>query len=607
MIHFGIDSRAIDAYINGKHYRAFEIFGAHKIEVEGRQGIRFCVYAPSAKSVRIVGTFNGWNPNVDFMQNIEGTGAYVIFIPNIEYGTLYKYVIETSNNLLLWKNDPYAYKVEQRIQGSTIVSDISGYSWNDSEFVKNRNQFQSYNSPINIYEVNLASWKRHPDNRYYTYRELADDLIDYVKYMGYTHIELMPVTEYPFDGSWGYQQMGYYAITSRFGTANEFMEFVDRAHQNGIGIILDWVPVHFPKDSLGLAYFDGHALYESSYYEEAYNPQWDTLNFDYNRRHVCNFMISNLVFLIEKFHIDAIRVDAVAEMIYKQYHSNSESLYKECGVSFLKEMNFYIKHDFEVLMMAEESSSYKGVTSKKGLSALGFDYKWDMGWMHDTLKYMQMDPIFRQHHHDKLTFSMMYAFDEYMILPLSHDEVVHGKKSLLDKMPGNYEEKFMQLKLLFLYQYTHPGKKLNFMGSEFGQFIEWNEWQELDWFLLEYDSHRDMQKYVKSLNELYKNNRELHEIDDSWDGFEWISVEINLEYIVTFKRIDRDKNELIVALNFSKNNKKGYQTPVRGNKYEVIFSTRETEDCNNSLYEKINDVILLDIPGLSGVILKEVK
>lgn len=594
--------RKIDDYIDSKMYNAYEIFGAHIKKEDSKYGVRFSVYAPNAKSVRVVGDFNDWNDTSHFMQNYH-RGYYTIFIEGLGEGTLYKYVIESDKGRLIYKNDPYGYRRENKVDGASEVRYLENFSWNDEEFIKKRDILNAYDSPISIYELNLSSWKKDGSD-YCTFKKLQDELVKYIKYMGYTHIELMPITEHPYDGSWGYQQIGYYAITSRFGTPTDFMEFINVLHDNGIGVIIDWVACHYPKDLGGLVYFDSNALYESSDYSVAYNKEWDTINFDFSKRHVINFMISNINFLKKYYHIDGIRVDAVSNIIYK--NSNEHNPY---GINFIKEMNTQIDKLDGFITIAEESSAFYGVSKDVKDGGLGFNYKWNMGWMNDTLSYIKNDPIFRQYHHNKLTFPMVYAFSENHILPFSHDEVVHGKRSLVEKMPGSYEDKFSQLKTLMLYQYTQPGKKLNFMGNEFAQFIEWNEWQALDWHLLNYSSHSSILEFNRDLNSLYRNESSLYKDDLSWESFKWISVDNNTENIITYKRIYKEE-ELIIAINFSAVDKFGYMTPCKDEKkYDVIFNTDDKmyygKGRGSKKLQSHNGVILLDIPAFSGLIVKE--
>lgn len=609
---YGIEIQDIMDYVEGNNYHGHEIFGAHIQEEDGEMGVRFSVYAPHALSVRLVGDFNEWDASEFVMDEIEDTGVFVCFVKDVGVDSLYKFVIESKEGKLLWKNDPYGTKVEQRVQGASIVSNIEAFKWTDQTFLKQRKQLKNYDQPISIYECNLSSWKKD-EEKYYTYEKLEKELIPYVKDLGFTHIELMPVTEHPYDGSWGYQQTGYYAITSRFGSPREFMKFVNSAHEQGIGIIMDWVPVHYPKDANGLSYFDGEALYESPYYHDAYNPQWDTLNFDYGRRHVRNFMISNCSFLAQMYHIDGFRVDAVADLLYSEFREDGNHEKNQHGIAFIRQLNQHMQSEHPgVLMMAEESTAFYGVTKDISDNGLGFDLKWNMGWMNDTLTYFSMDPYFRQFHHNKLTFPMVYAFSEKHLLPFSHDEVVHGKKSLLEKMPGDYQDKFSQLKALFVYQYTQPGKKLLFMGDEFAQFIEWNEWQALDWHLLEYESHRSIQDFVREMNRIYRSTPALYEIDQSWEGYEWISVDNAGENVITYKRIDKENREVIVAINLSKEDRFGYQTPVEKDHYRVILNSDEKRffGSNRGSLEDLRrhkDVLLIDIPGYSAVIIEQVE
>ena len=552
-----------DAYLfgEGTYYRSYEFLGAHKVD---ESFYRFVVWAPRAREVFLIGDFNNWNNEDLPMKKIGDSGLWNIVIDRVSEYDCYKYRIIGQDGEERIKSDPYGFHFEERPSTASKVYNIKNYEWTDDKWLKNREL--DFNAPMSIYEVNLLSWRKKEEGVQYSYVEMARDLVSYVKKMGYTHVELMPITEFPFDGSWGYQTTGYFAPTSRFGTPKDFMYLVDQFHKNNIGVILDWVPVHFCKDDFALARFDGTYCYESSDHAKAENEQWGTLNFDFSKGEVLSFLISSAMYWLDYYHIDGIRVDAVAYMLYhdfggkdiKNIYGGRENLE---AVEFIKRLNSIIKKNYpQVLLIAEESTTWPMISHPVEDGGLGFDYKWNMGWMNDVLKYIEMDPIFRKDHQSLLTFSIMYAFSEKFILPLSHDEVVHGKKSLLDKMPGSYEEKFAGLRLLYLYMYAHPGKKLLFMGGEFGQFIEWDEWKELDWFLLEYPLHEKMKVYVEQLNKVYREEKTLWEVDTSYDGFKWIEHENHQESILAFERVDSQGNNMICIFNF---------TPVARNNYPI--------------------------------------
>lgn len=561
-----IEEGEMDAYLfhEGTYYRSYEFLGAHQLFIDSQSYVRFILWAPRAREVYLTGDFNDWHETSLPMGRIGDSGLWNICVENVEEYDCYKYRIIGQDNEIRIKSDPYAFHAEERPKTASKFYDIKGYKWTDKRWMKNRNI--DYDKPISIYEVNLLSWRKKEDGAQYSYRELAHELVDYVKGMGFTHIELMPITEHPYDGSWGYQTTGYFAPTSRFGTPKDFMYFVDQCHKKGIGVILDWVPLHFAKDDFGLARFDGTYCFESLDQAKAENQQWGTLNFDFSKPEVNTFLISSALYWLEYYHIDGIRVDAVAYMLYydmagssvKNKHGGRENLE---AVEFIKKLNTTVEEYYpEVVLIAEESTTWPKISHPVKEEGLGFDYKWNMGWMNDMLAYMESDPIFRKGNQQALTFSLVYAFTEHFILPLSHDEVVHGKKSLLDKMPGSYDEKFANLRLLFLYMYAHPGKKLLFMGGEFGQFIEWDEWKELDWFLLEYDKHSRLQNYLKELNNLYKKEDSLYCLDTSYDGFKWIEHTNHQESIVAFERINAKGEKIIAIFNF---------TPVERKKYPL--------------------------------------
>ena len=539
----------------------------------------------NAKRVSVIGDFCGWDGRTYPLRNLDHSGIYEIFIPGLQIGDKYKFEIKTQENYIIEKSDPYANYAELRPDTASIVADIEGYEWGDQAFIEKKEASNFLNQPMSIYEVHLGSWKKSDrEHGYLTYHELADELVSYVKEMGYTHIELMPVSEHPFDGSWGYQVTGYFAPTSRFGSPKDFMHFVDVCHQNDIGIIVDWVPAHFPKDGHGLINFDGTSLYEHANPMQGEHPHWGTMIFNYGRNEVKNFLIGNALYWLDQYHIDGLRVDAVASMLYLDYGKESgEWIPNPHGgrenyeaVEFFKHLNsiLYERHP-QVLMIAEESTSWPGVSRPADIGGLGFGLKWNMGWMNDFLRYIEHDPIHRQYHHNDLTFSMVYAFTENFVLVLSHDEVVHGKGSMIGKMPGDYWQKFANLRLAYGFMYAHPGKKLLFMGGEFAQFEEWDESKSLDWHLLEFDKHQQVQNYVKDLNHFYKSERALWYDDFTDKGFQWINCMDNAASVVSMIRMtDKVEETLIVVANFTpvplNDHKIG--VPYKG-KYEEIFNS----------------------------------
>jgi 1,4-alpha-glucan branching enzyme len=537
-------------------FNFYDIFGSHITTLNGVTGVMFLLWAPSAKEVNIVGDFNNWIGSLHTMKKNKKIGVWTLFIPGLDTGSIYKYEILTKNNKRVLKSDPCAFYSELRPNTASVVVSLDSYKWKDYDWLNNRNNTSLYDKPINIYEVHLGSWKME-DGNFMNYRQIADELLPYVSGMGYTHVELLPVSEHPLDASWGYQSTGYFALTSRFGTPEDFMYFVDKLHQKHIGVILDWVPGHFCKDEHGLYNFDATTLYEYSNPLIGENYDWGTANFDLSKPQVRRYLIANALFWFDKYHIDGLRVDAVANMLYLDYgkkegigiknrFGGNENLE---AIDFLKKLNSTVFANFpNVLMIAEDSSSFPGVTIPAYLGGLGFNYKWNMGWMNDMLKYMQMDPIHRKWHHNLITFSLMYAFSENFILPLSHDEVVHGKRSLLNKMPGDYWQKFASLRLFYGYMTAHPGKKLLFMGGEFGQFIEWRFDSSLDWFLLDYPMHKAMQEYVRELNLFYKEEPALWEVDHSYKGFQWIDHQNYDQSIISFMRLGKKKEDIIIVI-----------------------------------------------------------
>lgn len=562
----------------GTNYRAYEYLGAHFAVYRKKKGVWFRTWAPRAEKVYVVGDFNGWELK-DEMKRVSEGGVFELFIPGLKEFDRYKFAVCSKNGVVL-KADPYAFHSETPSATASRLYALEGYPWGDGHYADLRGKDRVYDRPVNIYEVNFGSWKRYPDGNYYNYRDMAPELIAYVKAMGYTHIELMPLAEYPYDGSWGYQVTGYYSMTSRFGTPKDFMAFVDECHKNGVGVILDWVPAHFPKDEHGLYEFDGTPCYEYQGWDKQEHKGWGTRVFDWGRTEVQSFLISNAVFLFEQFHIDGLRVDAVASMLYLDYDRKpGEWFPNEYGgnynleaIEFFKKLNTVLFERFPYAMMiAEESTAFPMVTKPVSMGGLGFNFKWNMGWMNDILSYMQTDPYFRRYQHNKLTFSMMYAFSENFILPISHDEVVHGKRSLLDKMPGNYAEKFANLRAFMGFMMSHPGKKLLFMGCEYGQFKEWDYSEGLEFFLTDFESHRKLQRYNRDLNRFYLDTPALYEIEDSWDGFEWIAPDESDKNVIAFQRKDRKGNAVIVLINFSGVDYDTYRLGVDRGKYRVAL------------------------------------
>lgn len=550
-----------DLYLfhEGRHFHSYRFMGSHIRRIENKLGVQFTVWAPNAAAVCVIGDFNQWKSKAHRLERISESGLWSLFVPDVCEGMLYKYEIHTTDGRVLLKADPYAYAAELRPGTASKVTDTNRYQWGDDEW-RSQQRTVSYRSPMVIYEVHAGSWQRHSDGSFLTYRQLAERLVPYVASMGYTHVELLPLAEHPLDESWGYQATGYYAATSRYGDPADLMYLIDCCHQQGVGVIMDWVPGHFCKDDHGLRQFDGTPLYEHWQRDRAENYGWGTLNFDYKTPEVRSFLISNALFWMKVYHVDGLRVDAVASMLYLDYgkEPGQWSLNEYGGrenieaISFIRQMNEAIFAEFpDALVMAEESTAWPLVTKPAYLGGLGFNYKWNMGWMNDTLRYMSLDPIHRQWEHHLLTFSLMYAFSENFVLPLSHDEVVHGKKSLLDKMPGDYWQKFANLRAFYGYWMAHPGKKLLFMGGEFGQFIEWNEAQSLDWHLLDYDMHGKLKEYVQNLNQLYLRQMPLWQLDHDWQGFQWIDCHDYRQSVISFRRTDEENNFIIVIANFT--------------------------------------------------------
>ena len=568
---------------SGDNFKSYEMLGSHKVKIDGVDGWRFAVWAPKAVSVRVVGDLNDWNGNDKMHERIEKSGVWYGFFTDIEEGMLYKYAIEAENGETYYKADPYAVKSELRPGTASVTKDISNnYKWGDKAWISARSKNSTLTEPMNIYEIHIGSWKIHDDGSFYTYRELADELVPYVKKMGYTHIELMPITEYPFDGSWGYQVTGFFSATTRYGESEDLKYLIDKCHKNHIGIIMDWVPAHFPRDAHGLRMFDGTPVYEYADPRLGEHKDWGTMVFDYSKSEVISFLISSAYFWAEQYHIDGIRVDAVSSMLYRDYSRNDgEWVPNEYGgngnleaVDFLKKLNKIMGTEFpNFMMVAEESTAWPLVTAPPENAGLGFNYKWNMGWMNDTLRYMGMDPYFRKDNHSLLTFMMMYAYSENYILPLSHDEVVHGKGSMLNKMFGEYDEKFAAYRTLLGYYMTMPGKKMLFMGGEFGQMLEWRYDDQLEWNVLEIDKHKRLHQYVKDLNHFYMENKALWELDTSWDGFRWVNEADSENSVLSYIRRGRHAaDNVVVVANFTPVERPIYKigVPLAG-EYEVVF------------------------------------
>ena len=550
----------IHLWSEGSNVRSYQKMGAHLIEQDSVRGTHFAVWAPNAQAVSVIGDFNGWQPGSHPLQPRGVSGIWEGFFPGIGAGALYKYAISSQHlGYRVEKADPYAFAAETRPRNASKVWDIAGHPWNDGVWLANRRRAQALDAPISIYEVHLGSWMRVPEegNRWLSYRELATKLADYVCDLKYTHVELLPITEHPLDASWGYQTVGYFAPTSRFGTPQDFMFLIDALHQRGIGVILDWVPAHFPRDEHGLGYFDGTHLYEHSDPRQREHQDWGTFIFNYGRREIGNFLISNALFWLDKYHIDGLRVDAVASMLYLDYsRKEGEWIPNRFGgrenleaIDFLRRLNEQVYAAYpDVMTIAEESTAWPGVSRPTYTGGLGFGFKWDMGWMHDTLKYLAHDPVHRKYHHNQLTFRMLYAFTENYILPLSHDEVVHGKGALAAKMPGDHWQQLANLRLLYGLMYAQPGKKLLFMGGEFGQWSEWQESESLDWHLLQWAPHQGMQRWVRDLNDAYRREPALHQLDCDPAGFEWIDANDYEDSILSFLRKGKNTHDQVLII-----------------------------------------------------------
>ena len=605
----------------GTNFEAHKMMKISYVVKSGKKMWRFRCYAPNARSVSIVGDFNNWDRNTHRMSPVGG-GIWEGYVQALKKFDNYKFSVEQINGRIVNKADPFALHTETPPATASKIYDISGYNWKDDEYMEKRRSLDVNKQPLNIYEIHLGSWKRHDDGNYYSYRDIADNLVPYIKEMGYTHVEILPVTEHPLEMSWGYQVGNFFAPTSRFGTPHDFMYLIDSCHKAGIGVIMDIVLSHFPKDAFGLYEFDGTSLYEYADPKKREHKGWGTMVFDYGKGAVRSFLTSCACFWLENYHIDGLRLDAVASMIYLDYDRKDGEWepnvfggnYNLEAVDFLKQFNKTVLTNFPgTMMIAEESTSFPMVTMPPDIGGLGFNFKWNMGWMNDVLSYIKIDPFFRKGSHDKLTFGISYAFNENYVLPFSHDEVVHGKCSMISKIPGEYKEKFDALKSLYAFQMAHPGKKLNFMGNEFGQFIEWDYDRPLDWFLLDYDTHRCVHEFIKKLNHVYLNNPALYELDSSYDGFKWLVVDDKIQNVVAFYREDTNGDRVVVIINFSDVRRADYTfgVPDEGT-YEVILDTIDggekrtytTETLENHGQEQS---ITVDLKGNQSLYLKLIK
>ena len=575
---------ALEVFPTGDSVRAYDFLGAHLVNRNDKNGVVFRVWAPTARSVSVAGDFNNWNNEANYMYNI-GYGVWEVFVEGVQEFCTYKYCIESEYGDRLMKADPYAFHAQTRPGQASVVYDIESYSWNDSEWFNKRKENNISSSPMNIYEIHAGSWRKYPDGNFFNYQKLADELIPYLKEMHYTHVQLMPIMEYPYDGSWGFQTTGYYAPTSRYGTPSDFMAFVDKLHGEGIGVILDWVPSNFPTDDFGLARFDGSPLYESNDPKTSKRDSWGTCLFNYARFEVTSFLVSCAMFWLDKYHIDGLRIGALSSMLYLDYgKSEGEWEPNKFGgkenldaVDFVKRLNTAVHmYHPDVMMFAEENTSWPKLTHKIEDGGLGFDFKWNMGWMNDMLHYMSLNSMWRPFNHDSLTFSFYYAFSEKFLLPISHDEVSHGKGSLIKQMPGKYDEQFAGVRAFITYMYAHPGKKLVFMGTEIGQFDEWNHEEAIQWDLLEFEKHKKLRTFFKELNKFYLDCKPLYELDTVWKGFDWIHHDDYTNSVIAFKRTDKNGDEIVSVCNFQPIRRDEYCIGVpKYGLYDEVFNSDE--------------------------------
>lgn len=606
--------KIIDQYYKGNALNAYELFGAHLCEERGKKGVRFNVFAPHAQSIQVIGSFNDWSCQGYMMKRADEKGIWTLFIPGVKEGDMYKYRITQATGRVVDKMDPYAFYSELRPNTASIVVNLEYKKWSDEKWISQRDK--NFDKPLNIYEVHLGSWKKEEGQEWVNYKTIAKELIAYVKKQNFTHIELMPLNEYPFDGSWGYQCSGYFSATSRYGSCHDLMYLINACHKAGIGVIMDYVPVHFVKDDFSLSYFDGTPLYEYEKPQDA-DSQWGTANFNLWKEEVRSFLMSAAAFWIDKYHVDGLRMDAISNIIH--WHGNKDLGENEGALYFIKRMNYNLHTKFpNVMLIAEDSSDFADVTKPTIDGGLGFDYKWDLGWMNDTLKYLEKDPIYRKWHHHDITFSMAYFYSERFMVEFSHDEVVHGKKTIIDKIFGSYEQKFSQLRTLYLYMFTHPGKKLNFMGNEFAHFREWDETKQCDWDLLTYPIHDAFHKYFAKLGDIYKKTPALYCKEYDWNRFEWIDADNEDENLFSYMRKSDDRTYIII-LNFSPNMYKAHPFGVYDNgTYKEILNTEQDiyggtiselqkvkavkQECNNKPY-----TIAVDVPAFGGVLLEYKK
>ena len=575
---------ALEVFHTGDSVRAYDFLGAHLVNRNDKNGVVFRVWAPTARSVSVAGDFNNWNNEANYMYNI-GYGVWEVFVEGVKQFCTYKYCIESEYGDRLMKADPYAFHAQTRPGQASVVYDIESYSWNDSEWFNKRKENNISSSPMNIYEIHAGSWRKYPDGNFFNYQKLADELIPYLKEMHYTHVQLMPIMEYPYDGSWGFQTTGYYAPTSRYGTPSDFMAFVDKLHGEGIGVILDWVPSNFPTDDFGLARFDGSPLYESNDPKTSKRDSWGTCLFNYARSEVTSFLVSCAMFWLDKYHIDGLRIGALSSMLYLDYgKTEGEWEPNKFGgkenldaVDFVKRLNTAVHmYHPDVMMFAEENTSWPKLTHKIEDGGLGFDFKWNMGWMNDMLHYMSLNSMWRPFNHDSLTFSFYYAFSEKFLLPISHDEVSHGKGSLIKQMPGKYDEQFAGVRAFITYMYAHPGKKLVFMGTEIGQFDEWNHEEAIQWDLLEFEKHKKLRTFFKELNKFYLDCKPLYELDTVWKGFDWIHHDDYTNSVIAFKRTDKNGDEIVSVCNFQPIRRDEYCIGVpKYGLYDEVFNSDE--------------------------------